>query len=98
MPAFNMHSRPELFSDWGLRFARSFGVRRFQTSEPKIEICSSGSSCGFSGSRSSDQSIRVLPFHCRSLPFSYRFSSEARPSSYSQRMSESKRLGMIHSG
>ena len=61
-----------------------------------MEICSSGSPWGFSGSRSSVQSIRSLAFHWRFLPFSYRLRSDCRPSAYSQRSTDSNPAGIVH--
>src|SRR5262245_50571116 len=62
-----------------------------------MATCSSGSSWGFSGSRSCDQSMRAFVFHWRFFPFSYRERSDSRPSWYSQRKTVSKSLATFHS-
>ena len=59
---------------------------------------SSGSSCGFSGSRFCDQSMRVLVFHCRFLPFSYSVASAGRPSVYSHLKTVSNFPPTFHCG
>ena len=45
---------------WWRTVARSCGVSRSHTGDPKMTIASSGRPCGFSGSRSCDQSMREV--------------------------------------